>query len=197
MPRYRNRVASSGIFAAITAVAPGSGRNSGSGSGGVSDLLAAGGQGIGDLSNVTVTSKSFAAKNADIGSIQARHGGVTSGVDIGHGDVGQTSVNHIASTGSVRITSAPPVATGSSAALASRNMSSIQRVIDLEKNRLKRVFETWLKKDPSLNGQIKIKFTILPSGEVTNASVISSSTKNPDFDENILRYIKRWSFDPV
>jgi TonB family protein len=37
----------------------------------------------------------------------------------------------------------------------------------------------------------------MPSGEVTNVSIISSSTKNSEFDENIIRYIKRWAFDPV
>jgi TonB family protein len=62
---------------------------------------------------------------------------------------------------------------------------------------LKHVFENWLKRDPALHGQLKIKFTILPSGEVSNVSIVSSTMNNSEFDENIVRYIKRWAFPPV
>jgi len=188
------QVQSSGIFAVITAGGAGSSRSN---SGGVHDLLGEGSDGIGDLSNIKITKGTFASKNVDIGDIKARHGQVTSNVDIGRSDVGTASVTHIVSKGSVKITSAPPVIKGSAEALANRNMSSIQRVIDLEKNKLKRVFETWLKRDPALGGQLKIKFTIMPSGEVTNVAVINSSTNNSAFDETIVRYVQHWAFDPV
>jgi TonB family protein len=86
---------------------------------------------------------------------------------------------------------------GEASSLASRSQTSIKQQIDLEANRLKRVYENWLKRDPSLAGQLKIKFTILPSGEVANVSIVNSSTNNSEFDENIVRYVKRWMFPAV
>ena len=188
------QVQSSGIFAAITAVGAGSSRNN---SGGVHDLLSAGSDGFGDLSNIKVSKGTFASKNVDIGEIKARRGQFTSNVDIGRSDVGTASVTHFVSRGTVKITSAPPVVKGTAEALASRSMSSIRNVINLEENKLKRVFETWLKRDPTLGGQLKIKFTILPSGEVSNVAIVNSSTNNSAFDETIVRYVQRWTFDPV
>ena len=63
--------------------------------------------------------------------------------------------------------------------------------------RLKRVYEDWRKRDPTLAGRLTVKFVILATGAVSNVSVVKSSTNNSDFDETILRYIKRWEFDPV
>jgi TonB family protein len=76
-------------------------------------------------------------------------------------------------------------------------MASIQHVSEPESKRLKHVFENWLKRDPTLHGQLKIKFTILPTGEVDNVSIVSSTMNNQEFDETIARYIKRWVFPPV
>jgi TonB family protein len=188
------QVQSTGIFAVITAGGSGSSRGTSSS---VHDLLGEGSEGIGDLSNIKITKGTFASKNVDIGDIKARRGQVTSDVDIGRSDVGTASVTHIAQRGSVKITSPPPIIKGTAEALASRSMSSIRNVINLENNKLKRVFETWLKRDPALGGQLKVKFTILPSGEVSNVAIINSSTNNSAFDETIVRYVQRWTFDPV
>jgi TonB family protein len=66
-----------------------------------------------------------------------------------------------------------------------------------ETQRLKRVYEDWLKRDPQLSGNLTVKFTILPTGAVSNVSIVKSSTNNGDFDDAILRYIKRWQFPAV
>jgi TonB family protein len=70
----------------------------------------------------------------------------------------------------------------------------IQKGINRESHRIRRVYENWLKRDPSLGGQLTVRFLITASGAVTDVSVIKSSTQNSRFDENILRYIKRWDF---
>jgi len=195
--KVKQQVSSSGIFAAITAVGSGA---SGAGAGpssSVNDLLGAASESVSDLGNVKVSKGTFATKNVDVAEVKARRGSVTSGVDIARESVGKASGAKIASGGSVNITSAPPEVTGEAASLASRSQSSIKRQIDLEANRLKRVYETWLKRDPSLAGQLKIKFTILPSGEVVNVSIINSTTNNAEFDETIMRYVKRWTFQAI
>jgi TonB family protein len=192
--KVAQQVQSTGIFAAITSVGSGAGDATSSS---VNDLLGAAADGIGDLGNLKVSKGTFATKNVDVADIKARRGQITSGVDIATQSVGRTSSGKIASGGSVNITSAPPEVTGDATSLASRSQASIKRQVDLETNRLKRVYETWLKRDPTLSGQLKIKFTILPSGEVANVSVVSSTTNNSEFDENIVRYVKRWMFPAV
>jgi TonB family protein len=195
--KVAQQVQSSGIFAAITAVGTGGGMGGTSPGASVNDLLGAASEGMGNLSNLKISKGTFATKNVDAADIKARRGQITSGVDIARESVGKAAVSRISSGGSVNITSAPPEITGESASLASRTQASIQRVTDLEGKRLKHVFENWLKRDPSLHGQLKIKFTILPSGEVANVSIVSSTMNNSEFDENIVRYIKRWTFPPV
>ncbi len=195
--KVAQQVQSTGIFAAITAVGSSASGGPDGASSSVSDLLGAASDGIGDLGNLKVSKGTFATKNVDIAEVKARRGQITSGVDIATQSVGKASGGRIASGGSVNITSAPPEVTGEAASLASRSQASIKRQIDLEANRLKRVYENWLKRDPSLSGQLKIKFTILPSGEVANVSVVTSTTNNAEFDENIVRYVKRWMFQAI
>jgi len=195
--RVAQQVQSSGIFAAITAVGTGGGNGGASSGAAVSDLLGAASEGVGSLSNLKISKGTFAARNVDAADVKARRGQVTSGVDIARESVGRAATSRISSGGSVNITSAPPQITGEPASLASRTQESIQRVTDLEGKRLKHVFENWLKRDPTLHGELKIKFVILPSGEVANVSIVSSTMNNSEFDENIVRYIKRWTFPPV
>jgi TonB family protein len=190
--KVKQQVQSAGIFAAITAV--GGGNGGGRASASVTDLLGAASDGLGDISTMKVGKGSFATRDAEVAEVKARRGQITTGVDIAREDVGKAAVNRIASGGSVNITSAPPQISGESAKLASRSQSSIQRVIDTEVRRIKRMYENWLKRDPSLSGQLKIRFTILPSGEVANVSIISSTMNSSEFDSNVLRYVERWMF---
>ena len=56
------------------------------------------------------------------------------------------------------------------------------------------MYETWLKRNPKLGGRIKIRFTIQPDGSVSNASIVQSSLGNSRFEQNVLRYVRRWDF---
>ena len=194
--KVAQQVQSTGIFAAITSVGAGS-ASSFDGASPVNDLLSAGSEGMGNLGDLRVSKGTFATKNVDVAEVKARRGQITSGVDIARQSVGKISGGKIAAAGNVNITSAAPEVSGEAASLASRSQSSIKQQIDLEANRLKRVYENWLKRDPSLAGQLKIKFTILPSGEVANVSVVNSTTNNSEFDDNIVRYVKRWMFSAI
>jgi periplasmic protein TonB len=193
--KVKAAIASTGIFAAITSTG-GSGGSSSSSSG-VTDLLGAANEGVSDLGNIKVSKGTFATKNVDVADLKAKRGSVTSGVDIAHESVGKAKAERISSGGGVAISSSAPEVSGNTTNAEARTQTSIKKVIDLESNRLKRVYETWLKRDPSLAGQLKIKFTIMPDGSVTNVTVVSSTTKNSDFDETLVRYIKRWAFPAV
>lgn len=180
------QVKSTGIFAAITSSGGAGGTSSDA-----SDLLGAT-DAAGDLSDISVSKGSFATRKGTAEELK-RRGKRTSGVGIKKETVGRTEVKQIASAGDVKLSSEPPKIKGDQAQV-STSKACIQRVINRERRRLKRVYENWLKRDPQLGGRIKISFTILPSGGVSSVSVLSTSTGNSSFDRNIVRYIKRWSF---
>ncbi|MBN2036460.1 MAG: TonB family protein [Chitinispirillaceae bacterium] len=192
--QVKQQVMSSGIFAAITAT---SGTGASSGGPRVTDLLKTATSDIGDLGDVSISKGSFATRKVEASTITARTTGRVSGVSIEKQEVGRAAVAQVASAAVVNITSQPPEITGESADIEERSQIAIGRVVTRETRRLKRVYENWLKRDPQLGGNLKVKFTILPNGAVTNVTIISSTTGNADFDDAILRYIKRWMFAEV
>jgi TonB family protein len=193
--QVKAQVMSSGIFAAITAT---SGTGGTSGGPKVSDLLGTATADLGEISSMNISKGSFATKNVDAATLSARKaGGRVSDVSIDRQSVGRTSVMQVASAGSVNITSQAPEISGESSNIEERSQAAIGRIVTRETQRLKRVYEDWLKRDPQLSGNLTVKFTILPTGAVSNVSIVKSSTNNGDFDDAILRYIKRWQFPAV
>jgi TonB family protein len=191
--QVKQQVMSSGIFAAITAT--GSGGSSGGPQ--ASDLLNTANADLSDIGSMNISKGTFATKNVDGATLAAKKGERVSNVGIEKQAVGRASLTQVASTGAVNITSQAPEITGESSNIEERSQAAIGRIVTRETQRLKRVYEDWLKRDPQLSGTLKIKFTILASGQVSNVSVVQSSTNNSDFDEAIIRYIKRWQFPEV
>ena len=184
------QVQTAGIFAAITA----------SGSGGTgtsdaaSDLLGTAGLGVTNLGSMKLSKGTFATKNVDPEALVARKGKRPADVDIQKEGVGRTAVTTVASNVKVNVTTQAPEVSGESSSLQERSQSAIQKVVSRQSRRLKRLYEEWLKRDPSLSGRLTIRFVILPSGSVANISVVKTTTENTDFDAMVIRYIKRWRF---
>ncbi len=188
----KKQLQSSGIFAAITA----SGSGSGSSSSAMSDLLSSS-EGVGDIGDIDIEKGSFATKNVTPEMIKKRRGKKTSGVGIQKQGVGKAAGTQIASTGKVNITSAPPKIKGESAGKGSRTQAAINRVVSRQQSRLKKVYESMLKRDPNLGGKLMVKFVIMPDGSVTNVAIVKSTTGNATFDKRIVSYVKRWKFPPI
>jgi len=186
------QIQTAGIFAAITASGSGPGASSQ-----VSDLLGTAGLGVTELGNLTLDKGTFATKNVDAADLVAKKRSKTEGVSIEKEQVGRTAVTQVASNVSVNISSKPPEISGESASMQERSQATIGSVVSRQSRRLKRLYEEWLKRDPSLSGRLTVKFVILPSGGVSNVSIVSSTTNNSDFDQMVLRYIKRWTFPAV
>ncbi len=182
-------VGSAGIFAAITSA---SGSGSGGESEGVSDLLGAADV-VSGLEGLSVSGGTFASRNVDADELSGRRGERTSGVDMEREKVGRASTRKIAAAGNVNISSEPPTISGDEAQVKT-SQACIQRTINYERAKIKRVYETWLKRDPKLSGRIKVRFTIMPNGKVTSVLIVQSTTGNTRFDKNVLRYIGRWNF---
>lgn len=184
------QVRSTGIFAAITAAG-----GSGGSSSGISDLLGAT-DGVGDLSDINVDKGTFATSTTiDPAELSKPRGKRRSGVDIKREQLSKASGAQIAASGQVNLTTkAPEMKDESGGAAVSTSRRCIQQVVQRESSRLKRVFENWLKRDPNLGGLLEVRFVILPTGDVSNVAVHKSTTGNDSFDQNIVRYVKRWQF---
>lgn len=185
------QIQSAGIFAALTTT------GSGAGGGSTSDLLGQAGLGVTNIGDISLSKGTFAAKNVDPAELVAKKGERTTDVGIQKQAIERTAVTTVASNATVNVTTQAPEVTGESASLAERSQSAIQSVVSRESRRLKRLYEEWLKRDPALSGRLTVKFVILPSGGVSNVSVVKSTTNNSDFDDMVIRYIKRWQFPAV
>jgi TonB family protein len=199
------QIAASGIFAAITSAGGSGGYGGGDGA---ADLLGAAGNAVGDLSGISVGNGAFVSAGSagdgtggdgsGSGAGYGSRGSRAGGADIQKAAIGRTSGSQLASAGEVSITTeAPPEVSGDAASSEERSMVAIQAIVNREKMRLVRVYENWLKRDPELKGTIKVKFTILPSGQVSNVTIVKSTMNNAEFEQNVIRYIQRWQFPPI
>ncbi len=72
--------------------------------------------------------------------------------------------------------------------------SKIQRIVQRRKRALQGCYESQLKKDNTLKGKIKIRFTIEPSGRVSSSKAIQNTMGSPAVAKCIAKQIKRWRF---
>jgi TonB family protein len=70
----------------------------------------------------------------------------------------------------------------------------IRRVIRSHIHEIRYCYERELSKDPNLYGKIVVKFTILPSGNVHQAGIKSSTMGNENVESCILARVARWTF---
>lgn len=186
------QIQSSGIFAAITAAGSSGGLQSAT-----SDLLGDNGENVADIGQIDVTKGAFVTKQVTKEELKRREATRAENITIEKQELKSADIVQVASAAAVNVTSKPPEVTGESSSHADRSQATIQRIVNRETQRLKRVFEDWLKRDPALGGHLTIKFIILPSGAVSTVAIVKSTTNNSSFDETIIRYIKRWQFPAV
>ena len=79
----------------------------------------------------------------------------------------------------------------------SRTASDIMKTIRLRTPGLRHIYSKHLKKMSGFQGEITLKFTIVPNGEISDISIESSTTKNQEFDADIKTAVRRWIFSKV
>ncbi len=79
----------------------------------------------------------------------------------------------------------------------SRSASDVLKFFRQRTPGLRLVYRKHLKKMPGFQGQITLKFTIISSGEISDISIVSSTTQNREFDTEIQRYVSRWKFHKI
>ena len=78
---------------------------------------------------------------------------------------------------------------------ANRTASDVMKVFRQRTPGLRHVYRKHLKKMPGFQGQITLKFTIAPKGEISDISIVSSTTQNRNFDAEILEKVSHWRFN--
>jgi len=86
---------------------------------------------------------------------------------------------------------------GAASSDAKRDSDVINSVVASHKTSIRMSYEKYLKRDPSLSGKITVRFTISASGSVTMVKVIENTTGNTELENEIIRKIKMWQFEPI
>ncbi|GAB4368552.1 MAG: hypothetical protein Kow0042_09770 [Calditrichia bacterium] len=188
-----------GVLAALTAAGGG-----GTGSAYADVLGEAGGVGSG-LADAGALVEGTAALQAATGRGQrtriAKGGGFgtevgETGIDDliqGTGVVGGTSVTR---RGNITLASEETQITGAGAATSQRNPDVIDAVINQNKASVEYCYQSQLKLDPNLRGEILLSFDILPNGRVGAVKILNSTLNNRKAEQCIIRAIRRWSNFP-
>ncbi len=125
-----------------------------------------------------------------------RSGGKVVSEKVGQLEEASVSESKIDKVGDV-VLSSEIESSGKAVQHAQRTMDSINKVVKTYLTRLKYVFEKHLKKDPKLNGKMKVRFSILADGSVGEIEVVSSNMGNKEFEQDVVRRIRTWTFPTI
>ena len=118
-------------------------------------------------------------------------GGGGGGARIGGGGGGFAQVKSaIAATGQKE------AKTASSGGRPARTDEEIQLLFDRYKAALYRIYNTELRKDPTLRGKMVLRITIEPGGEVSACGVESCNMNAPEFNTQIVERVRKFNFGP-
>ena len=186
-----------GVLAALTASGGG-----GSGSLAYTDILGeAGGVGSG-LANAGDLVSGTAALQAATGRGQRTR--IAKGGGFG-GEVGETGIDElisgtgvsggasVARRGSIKLAQDTKV-TGQAASSTQRDPEVIDAVINQNKSSVEYCYQSQLKIDPNLRGEVMLSFDILPNGRVGGVKIMNSTLNNPKVEQCITRSVRRWAF---
>ena len=191
-----------GVLAALTA-------GGGSGSGGLAyaDILGdAGGVGSG-LANAGDLVAGTAALQAATGRGQRSRiarGGSGGGGGFG-GEVGGTGIDDLISgtgvgggasvsrRGSIKLAQETQV-TGTGAGTSQRDPETIDAIINQNKASVEYCYQSQLKLDPNLRGEILLNFDILANGKVGAVKILNTTMNNSKVEQCIIKSVRRWMF---
>ena len=137
------------------------------------------------------TSRSLVLAQAQSGS-----GGINSSTlsrDVGGagGDIGAVKFSRVTSEIGVGAADDRPLTSGPG---PSRTDEEIQIVFDRYKATLYRIYNRELRKNPTLQGKMVLRITILPNGKVSKAKVESTDLDSTLLSKKIIERVKRFNF---
>jgi Ca-activated chloride channel family protein len=93
-----------------------------------------------------------------------------------------------------RTSKIPQVVPGKPTVRGSLDKEIVRRVIRMHRREIKFCYEQQLLKDAKLAGKVEVRFVIGPNGDVTAATVQSSTMKNAKVESCMTKKIRRWVF---
>jgi TonB family protein len=195
----KRQIENVGLFAELTAVGSGGGSGKGpGGKGGVRDLIG-NIDATASLSNMSISGSSFATKRA--GTFQPGEGGGGGGRRGERAEGGTLSTSGLSSATAGTFKSEGKIEgsvleniQGEAVNDVSRDMKTLQQVLQRYSPRLKKVYEDFLKRNPDLSGKMVVKFTIEADGSVSGVVLVSSDLNDRELERNLIRYIERIKF---
>ena len=91
----------------------------------------------------------------------------------------------------------PEAIEGAASASAKRDNDAINTVVASHKASIRMTYEKFLQRDPSLSGKVTVRFTIAAGGRVTKAEILENTTGNTELEQEIIRKVRMWEFEPV
>ncbi|MCH7754404.1 TonB family protein [candidate division KSB1 bacterium] len=119
------------------------------------------------------------------GGIEDILGNVDQVESVSFGEKGRISVDRIGSM------------TGTGTGLGKRSEDSVRRVMLNYTGRLTYIYNKYLKHQPDLGGKMVVEVVIAASGAVSSVKLISSSLNKPEFEREILNFVRRWKYEAI
>jgi hypothetical protein len=156
------------------------------------------------LSNQTAAGSGQARTHRSLVAMPSTGAGSSGGISnaevsrtIGHdtGDrIGGVGLAPVKST--VAVLAAEEARSVSSGPGPARTDEEIQIIFDKYKTALYRIYNTELRKNPTLRGKIVLRIIIEPGGEVSVCTVQSNDLGSPDLVDQIVARVKKFNFGP-
>jgi len=119
------------------------------------------------------------------GGIEDILGDVDQVESVSFGEKGRISVDRIGSM------------TGTGTGLGRRSEDSVRRVMLNYTGRLTYIYNKYLKRQPDLGGKMVVEVVIAASGAVSSVKLISSSFNKPEFEREILNFVRKWKYEAI
>jgi protein TonB len=156
------------------------------------------------------TSRNMLTSKAGAGSggVAAYSGGASSGFGGGvAGGSGSKGNHNLGAKGTQNVKGGLIAASGNGAArgdgegktrgeggIGKRTTEDIRRIFDQNGGRLNNAYQRALKDDPSMEGTVRLKLVVDPSGKVVSCEVSSSELNNPELEAKIVSLVKGFNF---
>jgi len=78
-----------------------------------------------------------------------------------------------------------------------RSRAEIMAVVSQRVRGLDSIYDRYLKDKSGFTGKVTLKFTIIPSGDITDIGIVSSTTDYSEFDNAIKDQVSSWKWKPI
>ncbi|HEY8520748.1 MAG TPA: AgmX/PglI C-terminal domain-containing protein [Gammaproteobacteria bacterium] len=85
--------------------------------------------------------------------------------------------------------------TGGQSSKPARSREEIERVFDANKGAIYALYNRALRENPSLEGKVVLRITIMPDGSVSACEIVSSDLNDPEFEQRLVQRVLLFRFE--